>query len=283
MNTIWIVIPILTVLMFDLGLTLKLKDFYMVVTRPKAFFVALMGQIVLLPLIALGLGWAFQLTPVFFIGLMLIACSPGGSSSNIFSKLANGDVALSVTLTAMSSLITLVTIPILMGWVTAASGAEVGITLPVGNLLKQNLLLMLLPVVIGLVINHFWSKAAAAIDKVLSKAAFPALMLLVTIFFAQHYRTIFAHIGRLGLCVTALILLAIGCASALSRLFRISGRERRTVNIEVGMQNAAQAIALATSPFVFANQEMAIPAILYSLMMNVVLLTYVALVKRKKA
>ena len=282
MNTIWIVIPILTVLMFDLGLTLKLKDFYMVVTRPKAFFVALTGQIVLLPLIALGLGWAFQLTPVFFIGLMLIACSPGGSSSNIFSKLAGGDVALSVTLTATSSLLTLITLPILMGWVTAASGAEVGITLPVGNLLKQNLLLMLLPVVIGLVINHFWSKAAAAIDKVLSKAAFPALMLLVTIFFAQHYRTIFAHIGRLGLCVTALILLAIGCASALSRLFRISGRERRTVNIEVGMQNAAQAIALATSPFVFANQEMAIPAILYSLMMNVVLLTYVAVLKRKK-
>ncbi len=283
MSTIWIVIPILTVLMFDLGLTLKLKDFYMVVTRPKAFFVALTGQIVLLPLIALGLGWAFQLTPVFFIGLMLIACSPGGSSSNIFSKLADGDVALSVTLTAMSSLLTLITLPILMGWVTAASGAEVGITLPVGNLLKQNLLLMLLPVVIGLVINHFWSGTAARIDKVLSKAAFPALMLLVTIFFAQHYRTIFAHIGKLGICVTALILLAIGCASALSRIFRITGRERRTVNIEVGMQNAAQAIALATSPFVFANQEMAIPAILYSLMMNVVLLTYVAIVKRKKA
>jgi BASS family bile acid:Na+ symporter len=283
MNTIWIVIPILTVLMFDLGLTLKLKDFYMVVTRPKAFFVALTGQIVLLPLIALGLGWAFKLTPVFFIGLMLIACSPGGSSSNIFSKLANGDVALSVTLTAMSSLLTLITLPILMGWVTAASGAEVGITLPVGNLLKQNLLLMLLPVVIGLVINHFWSNTATRIDKVLSKAAFPALMLLVTIFFAQHYRTIFAHIGKLGICVTALILLAIGCASALSRIFRITGRERRTVNIEVGMQNAAQAIALATSPFVFANQEMAIPAILYSLMMNVVLLTYVAIVKRKKA
>ena len=83
--------------------------------------------------------------------------------------------------------------------------------------------------------------------------------------------------------MTALILLAIGFASALSRIFRITGRERRTVNIEVGMQNAAQAIALATSPFVFANQEMAIPAILYSLMMNVVLLTYVAIVKRKKA
>jgi BASS family bile acid:Na+ symporter len=85
----------------------------------------------------------------------------------------------------------------------------------------------------------------------------------------------------LGLCVTALILLAIGCASLLSRLFHITGRERRTVNIEVGMQNAAQAIALATSPFVFNNQEMAIPAILYSLMMNVVLLIYVGIVRKR--
>ena len=280
MNTIWIVLPILTVLMFDLGLTLKLKDFYMVVTRPKAFIVALTGQIVILPLIALGLGHLFGLAPVFFIGLMLIACSPGGSSSNIFSKLAGGDVALSVTLTAMSSLITLFTLPLLMGWVTKSTGAEVGITLPIGNLLKQNLLLMLLPVLLGIAVGRWWAKAAA-IDRVLSKAAFPALMLLVTVFFAQHYRTIFENIGRLGACVTALILFAAGCAAALSRIFRISGRERRTVIIEVGMQNAAQAIALATSPFVFANQEMAIPAILYSLMMNVVLLSYVALVKKR--
>ena len=212
---------------------------------------------------------------------MLIACSPGGSSSNIFSKLAGGDVALSVTLTAMSSLITLVTIPILMGWVTASTGAEAGITLPVGNLLKQNLLLMILPVLAGIAVNRWWGKAAAGIDKVLSKVAFPALMLLVAVFFAQHYRTIFEHIGRLGACVTALILLAAGIAAASSRLFRISGSQRRTVVIEVGMQNAAQAIALATSPFVFNNQEMAIPAILYSLMMNVVLLSYVALIKKR--
>lgn len=281
MNTIWIVLPILTVLMFDLGLTLRLKDFYQVVTKPKAFIVALTGQIILLPLIALGLGHLFNLPAVFYFGLMLIACSPGGSSSNIFSKLAGGDVALSVTLTAMSSLITLVTIPLLMGWVTASTGAEAGITLPVGNLLKQNLLLMLLPVLLGIAVKRWWEKVAVRIDKVLSKAAFPALMLLVAVFFAQHYRTIFENIGRVGSCVTALILLAAGIAAVLSRLFRISGSQRRTVVIEVGMQNAAQAIALATSPFVFDNQEMAIPAILYSLMMNVVLLSYVAIIRKR--
>ncbi len=282
MNTIWIVLPILTVLMFDLGLTLRPRDFYRVLSRPRALLVALGGQLILLPLIAIGLGQIFSLPPVFFIGLVLIACCPGGSSSNIFSKLADGDVALSVSLTALSSLITLLTLPLIMSWISSSVGAQVGIHLPVGNLLKQNLLLMLLPVVVGIVVNQFWPKAAVSIDKVLSKAAFPALMLLVTIFFLQHYRTIFAHIGTLGLCVTLLILVAAGCAALLSRLVKNSRRERRTIVIEVGMQNAAQAIAVATSPLVFNNQEMAIPAILYSLMMNVVLLTYVAFCKKAK-
>jgi len=283
MNTIWIVLPILTVLMFDLGLCLKLQDFARVVKAPKAVLLALFGQIVLLPLIALGIGRAFGLAPVFFLGLILIACCPGGSSSNIFSKLAGGDVALSVTLTALSSLITLVTVPLVMAWATEAAGSAVGITLPVGNLLKQNLLLMLLPVLAGIGVNHFRPKAAAAIDKVLSKAAFPALMVLISVFFAQHYRTIFANMATLGLCVTLLILLSAGAAAGLSRLFRVDGRQRRTIVIEVGMQNAAQAIAVASSPFIFNNQEMAIPAILYSLMMNVVLLIYVGVVRRRKA
>lgn len=283
MNTIWIVLPILTVLMFDLGLCLKLQDFARVVKAPKAVLLALFGQIVLLPLIALGIGLAFGLTPVFFLGLILIACCPGGSSSNIFSKLAGGDVALSVTLTALSSLITLVTVPLVMAWATRAAGAAVGITLPVGNLLKQNLLLMLLPVLVGIGVNHFRPKAAAAIDRVLSKAAFPALMVLISVFFLQHYRTIFANMATLGLCVTLLIVLSAGSAAGLSRLFRLGGQQRRTTVIEVGMQNAAQAIAVATSPFIFNNPEMAIPAILYSLMMNVVLLIYVGVVRRRKA
>ena len=281
MNTIYIVVPILTILMFDLGLTLRMEDFGRVVKRPKAMLIALTGQLVLLPLIAIGLGWLFHFPPAFFIGLVLIACSPGGSSSNIFSKLAGGDVALSVTLTAVSSLVTLITIPLIMSWVTAWVGDAVGITLPVGNLLKQNLLLMLLPVAIGIVVHYAWPTAAAAIDRVLSKTAFPALLLLITVFFIQNYRIIFGNIGSVGLCVIALILSAIACASLLSRIGGLRGIERRTVVIEVGMQNAAQAIAVATSPFIFNSQEIAVPAVVYSLVMNLVLLPYVAIVRKK--
>lgn len=277
---IWIVLPILTLLMFDLGLTLRFEDFGKVFMRPWPIVIALFGQLVLLPLIALGLAYVFRLTPVFFIGLILIACCPGGSSSNVFSKLAGGDVALSVTLTAISSVITLFTIPLIMSAATNLVGESVGIVLPVGNLVKQNLVLMLLPVLIGIGINYIWPKAAAKIDVVLGKLAFPLLILLITVFYIQHHRTILENIGILGFCVTALILTAIGCSSLLSRLVRTDNRQRRTVVIEVGMQNAAQAIAIASSPFIFANEEMAIPAILYSLMMNVVLLIYVGIVRK---
>ena len=282
MTTIWIVLPILTLLMFDLGLALRFEDFGKVFRHPWPIAVALVGQLVFLPAIALGLAYLLKLSPVFFIGLVLIACCPGGSSSNVFSKLANGDVALSVTLTALSSIITLFTIPVIMGWATRLVGESVGITLPVGNLIKQNLVLMLLPVLLGIGLHYAWPKTAEKVDKVLTKLAFPLLLVLITVFYIQHRHTIMDNIGVLGLCVTALILLAIGLSSLLSRLVRNDARQRRTVVIEVGMQNAAQAISIASSPFIFANEEMAIPAILYSLMMNIVLLTYVGIVKKKK-
>ena len=282
MNTIWIVLPILTLLMFDLGLSLRFEDFGKVFRHPWPLAVALFGQLVLLPAIALGLAYLFGLPPVFFIGLVLIACCPGGSSSNVFSKLAGGDVALSVTLTALSSIITLFTIPFIMSWATQLVGESVGITLPVGNLIKQNLVLMLLPVLLGIGMHYAWPNAADKTDKVLSKLAFPLLLVLITVFYIQHRHTILENIGILGLCVTALILVAIGLSSLLSRLVKNSPQQRRTVVIEVGMQNAAQAIAIASSPFIFANEEMAIPAILYSLMMNIVLLTYVGMVRKKE-
>lgn len=278
---IWIVLPILTLLMFDLGLSLRFEDFGKVFSRPWPLAVAMFGQLVLLPAIALALAWSFRLEPVFFIGLVLIACCPGGSSSNVFSKLAGGDVALSVTLTAISSVVTLFTIPLVMSWATALVGESVGISLPVGNLIKQNLLLMLLPVVLGIGMHYLWPDAARKTDRVLGKLAFPLLLVLVTVFYIQHHKTILENIGVLGLCVTALILVAILCSSLLSRLVKTDEKQRRTVVIEVGMQNAAQAIAIASSPFIFANEQMAIPAILYSLMMNIVLLIYVGLVRRK--
>ncbi|MBR4479923.1 MAG: hypothetical protein IKO88_08010, partial [Bacteroidales bacterium] len=128
---------------------------------------------------------------------------------------------------------------------------------------------------------YAWPNAAEKTDKVLGKLAFPLLLVLITVFYIQHHKTIIDNIGILGVCVTALILVAIGCSSLLSRLVKTGDKQRRTVVIEVGMQNAAQAIAIASSPFIFANEGMAIPAILYSLMMNIVLLIYVGVLRKR--
>lgn len=281
MNSIFIVLPILTILMFDLGLTLEGKDFVRVVQNPKAMCVGMLGQLVLLPLLAYGMATWMHLQPIFFIGLVLIACCPGGSSSNVFSKLAKGDVALSVSLTAVSSIVTLFTLPIIMQWVTSSVGEAIGMTLPVGNLLMQNLVTMLLPLLIGCAVRRWARKASVKIDAVLSRCAFPALMLLAGVFFVQHRNTIADNIGQLGFAVTAMLLASVLLAGGLCYVFKLKMQVRRTIVIEVGMQNAAQAIAIASSPFVFNDGRIAIPAIIYALMMNVVLLIYVGVIKYK--
>lgn len=283
MNAIWIVLPILTLLMFELGLTLQTEDFKLFRKRPRPIITGLIGQIVLLPILAFALGYLFHLEPLFFIGIVLIACSPGGSSSNIFSMIARGDVALSVSLTACSSIITLFTIPAIMKFAThfVDSNLNIDVQLPVGSLIMQNLVLMLLPIVAGILTRRYRPQVAERIHKVLARVAFPALILLATIFFIQHHATITDQFGKLGLCISTLILLAMGGGALLSRSMRLNRKEERTLIIEIGMQNAAQAIAVASSPFVFNNDMIAIPAIIYALMMNVILLVYVGIVKRR--
>ena len=280
MNTIWIVLPILTLLMFELGLTLRPADFSRFKTAPLPILTGLFGQLVILPLIAFFVCHLFQLPPYFAIGIMLIACSPGGSSSNVFSMVAKGDLALSVSLTTFSSLLTLITLPFLMQLSTRYFGAATTIHLPVGNLLVQNLALMLLPIMAGIAMRQYKPSWAQAIHLVLGKIAFFALLFLATVFFIQHRQTIAANYQQLGACITLLILLSTSCGGLLAKAVKLNKQQQRTLVIEVGMQNAAQAIAVASSPFVFNNDLIAIPAIIYALMMNVILLIYVQVIKK---
>lgn len=268
--------------MFQLGIELDRQAFAGVVRRPAAVVAGLLGQLVLLPLIAFGVGLVFRLPSVYFLGLLLIACCPGGSSSNVFSMLAKGDVALSVTLTALSSLITLFTIPLVMGFAArfVAVYAGAAIELPVGKLLVQNIVLLFLPMLCGALFRHWRPRAAWRVHELLGRVAFPALMLLAAVFFVQYASTILENLGVLGLAAGALILLAMAGGSLLARLFRLRRAVRRTIVIEVGMQNAAQAIAVATSPLIFDSGEMAVPAIVYALVMNVVLLSYLKLLPK---
>ena len=284
MNTVWIVMPILIVLMFLLGIDLDRKAFANVAKQPKAVMLGMMGQIVLLPLIAFAVACALKLPPIYFMGLVLVACCPGGSSSNVFSMLAKGDVALSVTLTALSSIITLFTLPLIMGVVAdfVSSTNEHDIQLPVGKLFMQNIVLLFVPLLAGSLFRKVKPNAATKVARVLGKLAFPALMTLAAVFFLQYSSEIADNFAVLGASGALLILLAMLCSGGLSRMSGAGKAVRRTIVIEVGMQNAAQAIAIASSPFIFNSGEMALPAIIYALLMNVILLVYVYFIRRKE-
>ena len=283
MNTIWIVMPILIVLMFLLGMDMSKKAFTDIAHNPKAVLLGLAGQLIILPALAFSIAWLLKLPPVYFMGLVLVACCPGGSSSNVFSMLAKGDVALSVTLTALSSVITLFTLPVIMEFVTEAVSdmSGVSIELPVGKLIVQNIVLLFVPLFAGSLFRHFCPEAAVKVSKVLGKTAFPALMVLAAVFFLQYRKEIAGNFASLGLSAAMLIIIAMLCGSCLSRVGRFSDAARRTIVIEVGMQNVAQAIAIASSPFIFNNGKMALPAICYALLMNVILLAYVYFIRRK--
>ena len=284
MNTIWIVMPILIVLMFLLGTELNKEAFINVARHPKAVVLGMVGQIILLPLIAFTLAWALNLPPVYFMGLVLIACCPGGSSSNVFSMLAKGDVALSVTLTAVSSIITLFTLPVIMEFTSyfVSHNAGTTIELPVGKLLMQNIVLFFIPLLAGLLLRYKRPVWAAKVSRVLNKTAFPALMLLALLFFLQYIQEIMENFRLIGFACGMLIITSMICSSLLSRIGKLTNAVRHTIVIEVGMQNAAQAIAIATSPFIFNSGEMAIPAIIYALLMNVLLLLYIVKLKYSK-
>ena len=281
---IWIVMPILIVLMFLLGTDLNKDSFTNVARNPRAVIIGMTGQLLILPVIAFVLACLLKLPPVYFMGIMLIACCPGGSSSNVFSMLAKGDVALSVTLTAISSIVTMFTIPAIMEFVSnfVSEQSGIDINLPFGKLIVQNIVLLFVPLILGILFRKFYPATAAKVNKILGKLAFPALMTLALIFFLQYTEEIKANFAVLGITITVLILAAMLCSSLLSRLTKSNTAVRRTIVIEVGMQNAAQAISIASSPFIFNNGEMALPAIIYALLMNVILLIYVVVVKKSE-
>ena len=269
--------PILIVLMFLLGTELNKEAFVNVARHPKAVALGMTGQIILLPAIAFALAWLLEVPPVYFMGLVLIACCPGGSSSNVFSMLAKGDVALSVTLTAVSSIVTLFTLPVIMELTShiVSHNAGISIELPVGKLLVQNIVLLFVPLMAGWLFRRRNPMLAEKVSRVLNKLAFPALMTLALLFFLQYTQEIIDNFRLIGMACGLLILASMACSSLLARVGRLTNAVRRTIVIEVGMQNAAQAIAIATSPFIFNSGEMAIPSIIYALLMNVILLLYI--------
>jgi BASS family bile acid:Na+ symporter len=257
----------LGLVMLGLGLTLTVADFSRVLKYPKATVVALLCQILLLPAICLGLIVLFGLTGVLAVGMMLLVASPGGTTSNLFSHLAGGDVALNITLTAINSVLAVFTLPVVVGLsVSGFTGDEASIGIQPGKFV-QVFAIVLIPVAIGMWVRHRFTGWAQRMRQPVKIVSVIVLVLVIAAATAQEFQTLLDNIGRLGLIALLLCVLSLTVGYCVPRLFRVTRRQSIASAMEIGLHNATLAITVAVS--VLGNETLAIPGAIYGVVMFV--------------
>jgi BASS family bile acid:Na+ symporter len=262
-----LVLPIaLALIMLGMGLSLKKEDFQRITQQPKAVAIGLLSQILLLPIIGFTITQVIPMPPAIAVGLMIIAISPGGVSSNIISYLAGGDMALSVTLTVCSSIITIFTIPILANLaLNHFLGQSAAIALPIGSTMGQIFLITIIPIAFGMYMQYQFPKLAHRLEQVTGRLAIAFLALIILVLLIREWSRLPEFIVQAGLGVILLNILSMASGFMISKLLKLSIPQQIAIAIEVGIQNGTLAIAITAG--ILNNQDMAIPAAIYSLFM----------------
>jgi len=256
----------LFIIMLGMGLSLVIDDFKQVALFPKAVLLGLTGQIILLPLIAFLLIQLLNVSPMIAVGVMLIAACPGGTSSNLISHLAKGDTALSISLTAISSLITTFTIPLLIGFsLKYFLAADQTIDLPVVKTMLTLVAITLLPVSIGMFIRAKFPAFAIRQENKVNIFSGLFLAFLVIAILLRQSETLTGAFVATGLVVASLNIISMALGFFSAHIFKLNIQQSTTIGIEIGMQNGTLAILIATT--VLNQPELAIPAAIYSLIM----------------
>jgi BASS family bile acid:Na+ symporter len=258
----------LGIIMLGMGMTLTLSDFKRVFLYPKAILLGLGNQLLLLPLLGLAIISLFGLQAELAVGVMLLALCPGGATSNIITHLAKADLALSISLTALSSTITNFSIPFLLNMALFhyMGGAE-AVQLPIGKTIVQIFAVTILPVSIGMLIKQYLPSLTAKSLKAVNimSAVFFVLILLMAII--KERANIVPYFMEAGLPALFLNLVAMFAGYASGLFLALQFKQRVAIAIETGIQNGTLAIAIALSPVMLNNTQMAIPAAIYSLIM----------------
>ena len=280
---IGVVLPLsLAIIMFSLGIGLTIQDFTRVVREPRAFAIGALSQMVLLPLTAYVLLLVFGVSGALAVGVMLLALCPGGVTSNIISKLSRGDVALSVSLTAIISLVGILTIPVLAAWsVTAFMGADAP-PVSITSLSVAVFLITTLPVALGVALRHVAPTRAQSLDRPLSILATVLFIIIVLAALASNWGLFLANLPVIGAILVTLNLALLGLGLVLATLGGLVWQQRKTISIETGIQNATLGITLGA---LISGQdgfgEMAIPSAVYGITMYVVTAPFVAWYRSK--
>nr|WP_255345032.1 bile acid:sodium symporter family protein [Anabaena sp. PCC 7108] len=271
-----VVLPIaLAIIMLGMGLSLVPEDFQRVKKYPKAVSIGLISQLVFLPIIAFVIANIFPMEPAIAMGFMIIALCPGGVTSNIITFVAKGDVALSVTLTACSSLITVFTIPVLGNLAYQHFiGQTAAIALPIGATILRIFLMMLLPIGLGMGFRQILPELARRLEQITNRLAVAFLAIIAVLLIIHEWNNLPRFIVQVGAAVVLLNTIAILAGFYVSKLFKLNPPQQICIAIEVGVQSGTLAIAITAS--LLNNPDMAVPAAIYSLFENVTALIAIA-------
>ena len=256
----------LAVIMFGMGLSLRLEDFKRILIYPKAVGIGLLNQLILLPVVAFGIAKAFQLPPELAVGLMILAVCPGGATSNLITHLAKGDAALSITLTAFSSVITVVSIPFLINFSIGyfIPGVEAQQLEVVGTVLSV-LFITLIPVALGMITLAKAPALAQKWDKPFRKISTVFFVIIVLAAILKERENLVQYFIEAGPAALALNLSTLAISFAMAKWARLPFRQGLTIAIESGIQNGTLGITIAATLLV--NSVMSIPSAIYSLLM----------------
>lgn len=272
----------LAFIMFYLGLTLRVADFRAVLARPRALTAGLMGQLVMLPLLGAAVARASGLDPTMAVGLMVLAACPGGVSSGLLTHLARGDVALSIALTAVTSIVAMLSLPLVLDWALQAfAQRSLQVELPLAETIRRIFLLTTVPVVAGMVLRARWPATVERVERAAGRIATTLFILIVLATFWTQREVLFAHLPTVGPACVALNVLVLGCAWFGSSALRLERRDRIAVATECGLQNSALGIYVTVQ--LLAAPAMSVPSVVYALLMNVGALVFVAWMRRPTA
>lgn len=257
----------LGIIMLGLGLSLSLADFARVAKFPKPVLIGLACQLLLLPLACFFLAKLFGLAPALAVGLMLLAASPGGTTANLYSHLAHGDVALNITLTAVNSVIAILTMPLIVNLSLAYfMSADQAIPLQFAKVV-QVFIIVLGPVAIGMWLRSRFPGFAERMQKPVKIVSALFLLLIILLAVAKDWRTFVDYAPSVGGAALTFNLLSMAVGYCVPRLLKLNLRQAIAIAMEIGIHNGTLAIALALSPALLNNPTMAIPAAIYSLIM----------------
>lgn len=256
----------LFIIMLGMGLSLVIADFKRIALYPKATLIGLTNQLIFLPIIAFLIVTLLNLSPMVAIGFMLLAACPGGTTSNLITHISRGDTALSITLTAISSFLSVITIPLIINSsLTYFLGSAQTIELPVLQTIVQILAITVVPVSIGMLIRHFFSDFALKMDKpvrIFSTVIFVLIVLTIVATNTEVLRLYFFEYSGISLLLN---IITMGLGFLTARIFKLNLPQSISISIESGIQNSTLAIVIATS--ILSQNDMSLPAAIYGLCM----------------